>query len=617
MAPMPQPRLRAFLVLGLVGLMLLVRSSSAGADDITVGLLLNSDRAFDGYTLFTPVGEGNVYLIDMDGQAVHTWITGTHGNATPYLLEDGSIIGVRNGIIKYNWDGALTWQYDVSVAGHHDIEVLPNGNVLLLMHDYKTAAEAIAAGRDPDRLNTGELISEKVVEVRRTGLHTGEVIWEWRAWDHLVQDHDPTKTNHGVVGEHPELLDINFGETNPNGNDDDWLHTNAVDYNPETEEIIVTSRQFSEVWIIDHSTTTGEAASHSGGNSGRGGDLLYRWGNPASYRAGGPEDQQLFVPHDGQWIEPGLPGEGNVLIFNNGVGRPEGFESSVEEIVLPVDETGEYALVPGEAYGPAAPIWSYSDGQNFFSSIMSGVGRLPNGNTLITSGVPGRIFEVTPEGETVWNYANPLTAEGPLVQGGPRDTDGIRGNAEVYRAYRYPLDYPAFEGRDLTPNGPLEIGLDSDDDGLFNAEETKRYLTDPLDPDTDADGLSDGNEVRVYETNPLVIDTDGDGISDGDEVFTYGTDPTLIDTDGDGVSDGDELFVFGTDPRRGSDLGDVDCDGDVDSIDAALVLQRDARLLASLTCEDGGDVDGDGAKTSVDAALILQFVARVVPGLLS
>ncbi len=549
---------------------LFAQQRPAEADDITIGLLLNTDRAFDGYTLFTPIGEGNTYLIDNDGRVVHSWIKGTHGNATPYLLEDGSIMGVRNGIIQYAWDGTLMWDLTNEYAGHHDIEVLPNGNVLLLVYDYKTAAEAIAQGRDPDRLNTGELISERVLEIRRTGLRTGEVVWEWAAWDHLIQDFDPAKENYGVVRDHSELIDINFGETNPNGNDDDWLHANSLDYNPATDQIMVTVRQFSELWVIDHSTATAEAATHRGGSSGKGGDLLYRWGNPASYRAGGQQDQQLFVPHDAQWITPGLPGEGNVLIFNNGVGRPEGFQSSVEEIVLPADDAGVYDLDPGAAYGPFRPVWSYADGRNFFSSIMSGAGRLPNGNTFITSAVPGLLFEVTPEGETVWSYANPLTRDGPLAQGDPKEHDGIRGPTEVFRSYRYAPDYPAFATRDLTPEGPLETGLDSDGDGLFNAEETKRYGTDPLSPDTDNDG----------------------------------------------VSDYDEIFVYFSDPRRPPDLGDVDCDGDVDSIDAVLILQHSAGLLASLPCGDRSDINGDDAKTSIDAALILQFTARLIYSLL-
>ena len=401
------------LLAGFTGVVLLTSASSTGAQGPTVGLLLNTPRAFDGYTLFMPLGEGRAYLIDNAGMAVHSWDQGGGGTFTPYLLEDGSVIRINRGITQHAWDGSLVWDFDYP-DGHHDIEVLPNGNVLLVARVFHTAAEAIAEGRDPDALNTGRLTSEKIVEVRRTGPTSGEIVWEWSAWDHLIQDFDPTKDNYGVVGDHPEKVDINFGEANPRtGSDSDWLHANAVDYNPELDQIAISIRQFSELWVIDHSTTTAEAASHSGGTSGMGGDILYRWGNPQAYRAGGPEDRQLFLQHDARWIPPGLPGAGNFLIFNNGNGRTPGNYgnySSVDEVTPPVDDSGNYALTSGEAFDPAEPGWRYSDGPGFYSPFISGVGRLPNGNTLVTSGEQGTIFEVTPDGETVWKYINPIVA---------------------------------------------------------------------------------------------------------------------------------------------------------------------------------------------------------------
>ncbi len=607
---------RNVLLVGFIGVVLLASAFSAGAEGLTVGLLLNTDRAFDGYTLFTPIGEGNAYLIDNAGRPVHSWDMGTGGNLTPYLLEDGSVIRVNDGITRHAWDGSLVWDFDYTYQGHHDIEVLPNGNVLLLARDYKTAAEAIAEGRDPDALNTGSLVSEKIVEVRQTGLNSGEIVWEWHVWDHLIQDFDPTKDNFAVVGDHPELIDINFGETNVADDDSDWLHANSVDYNPEFDQIAISVRQSSELWIIDHSTTTDEAASHDGGRSGMGGDVLYRWGNPQAYRAGGADDQELFLQHDVQWITPGLPGAGNLLMFNNGWGRPEGRQSSIEEIVPPVDSSGSYLLPPGDAFGPAEPAWSYSDGDEFFSFVISGVGRLPNGNTLITSGGPGTIFEVTPDGETVWKYVNPIAAEGPLTQGDliPTSTTAF-GGIEVYRAIRYASDYPGLDGRELPPGAPLELGVDSDDDGLLDHEESKIYGTEPLAADTDLDSLPDGDEVLMYRSDPLLVDTDLDGLPDGNEVMTYRTDPTLADTDGDGVSDGDEILIYGTDPLLPSLVGDVNCDGDVSSIDAALILQLTAGVVASLFCEDFADVNGDGNTTSIDAAIVLQFTAGLLPSL--
>ena len=104
--------------------------------------------------------------------------------------------------------------------------------------------------------------------------------------DHLIQDFDASKANYGEVAEHPELIDLNFrlSETTNYRDPSDWIHSNGIDYNPELDQIVLSPSNFSEVWIIDHSTTRTEAAGSNGGNSGKGGDLLYRWGNPRAYR---------------------------------------------------------------------------------------------------------------------------------------------------------------------------------------------------------------------------------------------------------------------------------------------------------------------------------------------
>ena len=595
----------------------------------TVGLLQNDPGSFVGYTLFSPLPFGETYLIDHNGDLVRAWDTGL--GLSPSLLADGSVMhaadiaespkfvwgGETGGVQRYDWDGNLIWEYTYSDGApefeyhlHHDFEVLPNGNVLMIAWERRTADEAVAAGRDPNVL-IAELHPLRLIEVEPVGLTGGNIVWEWNVWDHLIQEFDATKDNFGVVADHPELIDVNFFDTSQFGDGTpDWLHTNSVHYNPDLDQILLSVRHFSEIWVIDHSTATAAAASHSGGNSGKGGDLLYRWGNPEAYDAGDADKQQLFFQHDARWIEPGLPGAGNILVFSNGP-RPAGDISSVEEIVPPVDALGNYALTPGQAYGPTSPVWSYSDPGEFYSVFVSGAQRLPNGNTLITSGSPGIVFEVTHHGETVWTYLNPVQSDGPLTQGDPRPGLGL----SVFRANRYAPDYPGLAGRDLTPGAPLEIVLDSDDDGLFDHEETKTYNTNPLLSDTDGDGLSDGDEVLTYSTDPTLIDTDSDGLADDDEVFRHGTDPTLVDTDGDGFSDSDEIFIRGTDPLRAELLGDVDCDYDVSSIDAALVLQLTAGVVTFLFCQESGDVNRDGSTTSVDAALILQFTAGLLPTL--
>jgi hypothetical protein len=256
---------------------------------------------------------------------------------------------------------------------------------------------------------------------------------------------------------------------------------NAVAYNAKLDQIMLSSRMFSEIWIIDHGTTTEEAAGHTSGKRGKGGDLLYRWGNPLAYRAGKTKDQQLFTQHDAHWIPEGLPGAGNVLIFNNG-GRPAGNYSSIDEIVLPVDGNGRYVSSPGVPFGPAEPAWSYTSAKktDFFAALMSGAQRLPNGNTLCCTGFGGAMIEVTPNNEVAWKYLNPdkgLTAPKPNVatSTGKQPNFGPPGagrfgnpgammaaflggpgaGGAMFRAYRYAPNYAGLAGRDLTPGQSL------------------------------------------------------------------------------------------------------------------------------------------------------------------
>ena len=221
-----------------------------------------------------------------------------------------------------------------------------------------------------------------------------------------------------MVADHPELIDLNYRGPGTGPGGADLNHTNAIDYNAQFDQILLSIRCFSEIWVIDHSTTTAEAGGHSGGNSGMGGDLLYRWGNPAAYDAGDAGDQQLFVQHDAQWIPSGYPGAGNILVFNNGGGRPDGDYSSVDEIVPPVDSSGYY-----EGYGPTAPLWSYTAATptDFYAAAISGAQRLPDGNTLICDGPNGYFFEVTSAGDLVWDYDH--------------------GDQATFRVTRYPSNY--------------------------------------------------------------------------------------------------------------------------------------------------------------------------------
>ena len=428
----------------------------------TVGLYLNTPRAFDGYTLLAPKHNTVTYLIDNQGRIVNQWTSHYEPGQSAYLLPNGHLLragmvrvpggtggGEGGRIEEFDWDGRLVWAFDHATRDyqlHHDIKPMPNGHVLALMVERKSRDEAVAAGFDPDQLQEDYLVPDAVVEIEPTPPAGGRIVWEWHVWDHLVRGASPA--------EHPELVDPRGTGRNVRAF---WNHMNSLDYNPALDQIVLSVRGNNEIWIIDHSTTTTEAAGHTGGRSGRGGDLLYRWGNPAAYRRGSASDRKLIQQHDARWIPDGSPGAGHITIFNNGYER--GW-SSVEEIVPPVDADGRYSAAPGKAYGPERPVWHYeaTNRPDFFASEISGAHRLPNGNTLVCAGVVGNLFEVTPAGETVWQYINPVVRGGILAQGEVPGKD-VRGHLfnAVFKAHRYAPEYPGLRGRDLSPTGVIEL----------------------------------------------------------------------------------------------------------------------------------------------------------------
>lgn len=486
-----------------------------------VGLIVNQPAAFAGYSLVAPMNSRVTYLIDMEGRIVKDWKSEYTPALSAYLLENGHLLrpgaergfgfggpGAGGRIQEFNWEGELVWDYsfgDSPLRPHHDICPLPNGNVLVVVSETKTVEEAVAAGRRPETV-PGQVLSESILELKPTGKNSAEIVWQWNAWDHLIQDFDRTKPGFGEVSEHPERIDLNFtvnvmdrmmadpqqlarlrtlgyvgggtdtdrtpranasarkalegepsknepqetnkevskrqpedprGETandikspsgaapgrfgpggagrrGPGPMGGDWLHVNSIAYNPKLDQIMISVHEFSEVWVIDHSTTTAESASREGGRSGKGGDLLYRWGNPRAYRSGSNADQRLFLQHCAHWIADGLPGAGNMLVFNNGQGRPDGVYSSVDEVQLPLNAEGQYEKEEFVAFGPERAAWSYAaaDKSSFFSMLISGAQRLPNGNTFICSGNQGLLFEVTPHNEIVWQYRYPGSGMG-------------------------------------------------------------------------------------------------------------------------------------------------------------------------------------------------------------
>lgn len=460
------------------------------------GLTKTSDSLSPGYVMFRPSNSASVYLINREGLVVHEW-KGNYELHPSYLNDDGSIYvqavdpdfpvfggGGEAGRIQHiSWDSKMLWDFEYANEqhhAHHDIAVKPNGNVLTIAWEARTPEEAKQAGRKPELTpQISGIWPSTVVEIKPEGKTGGEIVWKWQVWDHLIQDYDNTKDNYGDVEAHPELLDINVGDSlrptmsqdsvdkliaskktrrnrTVDNQDSDIYHFNAINYNADLEQVVVSSPHLNEIFILDQSTTTEEAKGHNGGRWGKGGDFLYRWGNPENYRHGDSTDQQLFGQHDVRWIEKGMPGAGHLTVYNNDIPYiPDSLSySAVYELVPPVDADGNYASDEKGRYGPEGPVWKYiaPDTLSFYGSFISGAHRMANGNTFINEGPKGRFFEVTPQGETVWEYYNPY-------RGNIRHSDGdvvdpVPLAYWQFRATFIPADHPGLKGRDLKPLDP-------------------------------------------------------------------------------------------------------------------------------------------------------------------
>lgn len=398
--------------------------------------------AYDGYTLLSPNMTKDVYLVDMNGDVVHSWKTQGMPGLYAELLPNGNLLrgirynpkivpfgGVSGGVQEIDWDGNVVWEhklYGPTAVQHHAFFRKPDGNTLIVAWEYKTCEEAVAKGRKEGTLpRKGDpkgydgLWSDYLVEVDKDG----NEVWSWHAWDH--------------VGMGPDHLDINF--TLPIANyygDSDWVHINCVTYLPDSDQILFTSRNFGEVFLVDYQS----------------GKIVYRWGNPSTHGQGaGPGfcvdgDQLLFGPHDVTWL-----GDGRFMVFDNGWQRPQANRSRV----LIVDA------------GTGDIVWQYRarNPNGFYSAYQGAAQMLPNGNVLITSTNTGHIFEVS-GGDTphiVWEYVSPWTLQGPVALlrdehsfDDPEGTEDINIMSNfVHRAYRYGPDYPGLQGRDLSKKTTL------------------------------------------------------------------------------------------------------------------------------------------------------------------
>ncbi|CAL2056716.1 aryl-sulfate sulfotransferase [Tenacibaculum sp. 190524A05c] len=356
-------------------------------------LVYEPEKISDNLVLVSDAGADEVYLLQKDGKKFHEWtLTNELGNDA-YLEDSGKLLallktdddkiifGGSGGQIQViNPDNTIDWQFVYSTEDynlHHDIERLPNGNIIALVWEKKTAADAQDRGYQLDK----DVYIESVIEVNPS---TNQIVWKWSSWDHLIQDADNTKMNFGSVSNNPQLIDINFNNLD-NG---DIMHANAIEYDEKNDIIFISVNFYHEVWVIDHSTTTDQAKTDTGGNYNKGGNLLYRFGNPSTSKNTGT---QLFSNnHACNIINDNLPGAGNMLIFNNGSAQSQ---SVVHELQLPT---------PFDFNTAPTSVWSFTDA-NLFSSKVSGAYRTENGNTIITEGDFG-YWEVTASKEVVWKY---------------------------------------------------------------------------------------------------------------------------------------------------------------------------------------------------------------------
>jgi hypothetical protein len=406
--------------------------------------LYNADEAYSGYTIF-PSAKGAL-LINMQGFEVQLW-AGLEGYPNK-ILPGGFVFGSsgkRNrkygymdqlDLLQVDWEGNIVWKFNHNeyiadpdrepafiARQHHDFQregssvgyfapgsepKTSGGNTLLLVHKDIS---------DP-RISDKPLLTDRFIEVN----WQGEIIWEWMANDHFDElGFDETAKN--MLARNPTTVETGRG---------DWLHTNCIstlgpnkwfdagDDRFHPDNIIWDARNVNFLAITDKKT----------------GKIVWRVGpdfgeTPELRRLG-----WIIGQHHLHMIPKGLPGEGNLLILDNGgwwgYGVPSGtaprgvtgfhrdYSRVIEFNPVTLDVVWEYTA---EKAG-------YEDRYRFYTPYIGSVQRLPNGNTLITEGADGRIFEVTPQYKTVWEYINPYYFESLVGK-----------NNMVYRAYRLPYSW--------------------------------------------------------------------------------------------------------------------------------------------------------------------------------
>ncbi len=478
----------------------------SNAQEPTIGLRFSDVNVSDGYTLFTPEKNQSVYLINNCGEKINEWTFTENPGATCYLLENGTLLRAGKTSLEIrDWNNDLLWLYNMdanSFNQHHDIEPLPNGNILCLLREIYTDSEMIAQGKDPLNVAT-ELKLDTLIELQPVGTNEANLVWEWKFIDHVIQDFDNSKPNYGVVSDHPELVDLNYIDTGITNQDSDYTHVNGIDYNSDLDQIILSARHLSEIYIIDHSTTTLEASGHTGGNSNSGGDILWRWGNPQVYNQGSSADQKLFLQHDSKWVETGYTDQGKISVFNNGGDGTNTFSSV--HLITPEIVNSTYTK-ENNTFKPLNFEWSWNG--SLLGNIMnevkkSGAHSLPNGNFIVCETSLGQVSEITKTGVHLWTYRNPSGPE----QFSQFEEPLLYANG-TFRAEKYPSDFIGFSEKDLTPQGIIEDQNSLSDTcitlGIDDFEFDTLIITNPI-----KNGTLQFHKSNIYFDSIIISDING------------------------------------------------------------------------------------------------------------
>jgi len=427
------------------------------AQENTIGVTDITWDSTEGFTIFS--SGTRTFIINNCGQLIKEWESENRVSNSAYLLENGDLI--RTGSVKdfgyffggiierFNWDGDLIWSFEINnddYIQHHDIEPMPNGNILALCYNFKEPIDAWNAGA----MDTLEYWSTSIFELEPLENNQANIVWEWHLWDHLIQKIDSTRLNY-QIGNHPELFDINrmyfpndsiiptlYVDVGP-----DWMHMNSIDYNEDRDEILVSSRDHNEVFIIDHSTNSSEAAGHSGGEHNMGGDFVYRFGH-----------NEFYGQHDAHWVNRPDFDENAIIVFNNGFRHDESLRgySSVDLFVPQIDTNGKYKHFEVDTF---EVLLKLDDPEREYSEIMGSAQILDNNRILICNSTRRWFIEFDTTRNIKWRYVSPITSSGSNYQGNPTSSPVI------FRAKKLPQDHLAFENN-WTIGDPIELNFNID-----------------------------------------------------------------------------------------------------------------------------------------------------------